>query len=468
MSQRRTSFWGWLAAGTLGAALIALGAAHAPALAQDTGWTPPRLIYEGLTRVDWPHVIADEYGQVHGLWIVDASQGAEGNQKQIFYTQPTELNSQPVDVLVYNGPATSMDAAALGAGVFVTWNGTGYARSAPGPGVTARDWTSPLALQGLRYFQPGLAQGPDGALWMAYGTQADRSINLQRLEPGGTVWGDPVPVSFAFNTNAAPDWMRLAVSPGGHLHLVWAEYQLPAGFPTLGIYYTQSADGGATWATPREMAPGGYNQANIALGPDQTVLITYVGIAGVGGRYLAESTDNGRTWGPAVTLAEAGGSGSAGAVQMAVDSNGNVHTVYADRGCVWHRARVAGEWSEGQCISQPLPNRALKEYPSMALGLGNELHVLFWTDRQQLWYTRRTLDAPALPPQPLPTTAPATATVPPMTATAAPTATHLPDFGPPPEPGATTQAGVLALAAAVAPVLVFFGGVLLARSLRRR
>jgi hypothetical protein len=274
-------------------------------------------------------------------------------------------------------------------------------------------------------------------------------------------------VSYPINPNTAPDWVRVAVGPDGHLHVTWVEYQLPEGFPPQGIYYAQSGDGGLSWSTPREMAPSGYNQGNVMVS-GENVYVAYLGIASVGGRYLVESLDNGRTWQEPETLAPAGGAGTTGAIQLAVDSTGSVHAVYTDIACVFHRQRLPDGWTEPECVSSPEATRALKEYPAMTIGLGNQIHVLYYTDRKQLWYTTRTLDAPAIAPLPVPTLAPPTPTVPLPTATIAVTPTYLPDFGPAPDLGATARVSVLSIVAGVAPVVIFFGGLLFARSLRKK
>jgi hypothetical protein len=141
---------------------------------------------------------------------------------------------------------------------------------------------------------------------------------------------------------------------------------------------------------------------------------------------------------------------------MAVDSAGGLHAVVAHQGCVWHFFLEGETWSAGECISEGLPPDTLKEFPAMTLGLGNQLHVLFWTDRQQLWYVTRQLDVAGIEPQVLPTEAPVTPTVEVPTETPVPTATYLPDLGPPPVVGASSQAARLSILAGIVPVVVFF------------
>jgi hypothetical protein len=101
----------------------------------------------------------------------------------------------------------------------------------------------------------------------------------------------------------------------------------------------------------------------------------------------------------------------------------------------------------------------------MALGLGNQLHALFWTDHRQLWYTSLQLSAPAQTPQPTATQVTPTATVVEPTVTPTSTPTPLPDYGPPARPDQATQPGVWALLAGVVPVVVL---TLVVISARRR
>jgi hypothetical protein len=142
--------------------------------------------------------------------------------------------------------------------------------------------------------------------------------------------------------------------------------------------------------------------------------------------------------------------------------------VFSHNGCVWYTGRTNNIWSNPECISSGAAPNAFIEQPAMALGLGNQLHVFFWTDRRQLWYTNLTLPVGGQAPLPTftPTVPTPTSVVP--TAALTPTPTPLPDYGPSVEPGQATQPGVWALVAGVAPVIVLFVAVVVARRPRRR
>src|SRR5262249_6057833 len=162
---------------------------------------------------------------------------------------------------------------------------------------------------------------------------------------------------------------------------------------------------------------------NVVSGPGQAVYLIWTGTAGAGQKYFQESLDGGQSWENSVQVFAQPGGGSEGAPNLAVDSAGNLHAVFSSNGCVWYTSRANLTWSAPACISAGVPSNSQIEFPAMTLGLGNQLHVMFWTDRRQMWYTTRSLPAPAVAPQATPTEVIATATTVAPTLTPAPTRT---------------------------------------------
>ncbi|MEP7358825.1 MAG: hypothetical protein ABI847_16370, partial [Anaerolineales bacterium] len=204
----------------------------------------------------------------------------------------------------------------------------------------------------------------------------------------------------------------------------------------------------------RRLAAAQFNQPNVVVGHEQQVYVTWTGTAGTGQKYFQESLDEGQTWEGTVTVEKNSGGGSEGPPELAVDAAGNLHMLYSHNGCVWYASRIDNTWSDPECIALGAAVNAHIEHPSLALGLGNQLHALFWTDHRQLWYTSLQLAAPGLAPRPTATLVTPTATVVPPTVTPTNTPTPLPDFGPPATPDQATQPGVWALVAGVVPVAV--------------
>jgi hypothetical protein len=424
------------------------------AQAQSDGWTRPVLVFQGRGLVNSPQVVADRFGQVHGFWSFNGEEASEQGRSLVYHTRLDEPNWQPVDVLITNTNTEGLSAAASGDRLSLLWDGDYYAWADVAPAASAKAWQGPMGLQS-GYPHASLATAPDASLWMVYSAVQSSEIYVQRFDSDQDDWGAPMLVGDPVNTNGVPDALRMAVAPDGTLHVVWAEYELPNGWPPQGLYYSQSTDDGRTWSIPRRVAGANTNQPNVVTGRDQEVYLTWTGTAGQGDKYFQESRDGGVSWEEPVGVLVGQEGGSEGAPNLAVDSAGNLHLVVSGGPCVWYVSRVQeAEWGEPECISAPIAPSVQVEFPSMSLGLGNQVHVLFWTDRRQIWYTSKTLPAPGVTPEIVPTQATTTPQPPTPTAGVLPTNTPLPDFGPAPQASVIAATGYLTMAAGVAPVLV--------------
>jgi hypothetical protein len=422
------------------------------AQAQSDGWTQPQLIFEGRGLINAPTLVADAYGQVHAFWLFQADTVNNSQQQYVYYTRLDQPTWPVNDIFVEQSGGATLKAAMTRTGLGIMWAGNNFASSGISPAASAQVWSGPLQVDS-GYSESGLAVAPDGSLWTIYGSTATNEIFVQHLNPDTGNWDAPLLVGTSINIGAAPDGTRLAISADGTMHAVWAEYQLPNGWPPVGLYYTQSTDGGKTWSGRHKIAGSNFNQPNVIVGSGQQVYVAWTGTAGTGMKYFQDSQDEGRTWQNQVTVMNQPGGGSEGAPNLAVDSAGNVHMVFSHNGCAWHAVRENNTWSAPECLSAGVAANASIESPAMALGLGNQLHVLFWTDRHQLWYTKVTLPIPGQAPLPTPTLAVPTATVPVPTLTPLPSQTPLPDYGPAARPEQATDPSVWALVSGIVPVV---------------
>jgi hypothetical protein len=216
--------------------------------------------------------------------------------------------------------------------------------------------------------------------------------------------------------------MTLGLDGENGVLLLWRSREL------RGLYYAWSEDGGATWETV-EQVPGLYA----------------------------------RPWNEPYD-----------AYHMATDSRGYIHLVLVgtiqeptdDRQRiplgVYHLSWDGETWSEPQLIvSYSIPS--IPEYPKIAVGGGNQLHVVWglrpeglWAEGQQIWYSELEIDAPPEGLIPTPTSTPASTAVP--TPAFVRTATPLPTVNPGSSSipsGLYTERDDLArLALALSPVLL--------------
>jgi hypothetical protein len=164
-----------------------------------------------------------------------------------------------------------------------------------------------IAAEGARHpaRAPSLALGPDRTLYLAWTTGEDEGadIHLARSTDGGASFGRPERVAPSSNYSDAP---KLAVGPGGVLHLAYAESS-GGPFAHHQVRYTRSADGGRSFEIPREISspmPGSFAGAAFpALSVDAQgrVYVSWELYAaerqGPRGLGLAVSSDGGRSFG---------------------------------------------------------------------------------------------------------------------------------------------------------------------------
>lgn len=440
----------------LAAVGLALAVVAAPASAQAIGWSQPVLIFESQGTVAHPSIDVDIYGQIHAFWAFtpDPSSGVSG--RQIYYARLDHPTEQPVDIYVTDESIVALQSTVNKDELALLWNGGMYAGSVLPAQLSAQSWFTPEEIN-KAYANSSLAVAPDSAIWMVYGDADTNAIFVRRFDPQDKIWGAP---QFVANTataqQVAPDNLRMAFSSDEVMHVVWTEYALPNGWPPTGLYYSRSADGGQNWSAPAILADGRYNTPNVVVGRGQDVYVAWTGIAGIGGKYFVKSSDGGLSWsGTTAVLAPGLTGGSEGAPNLVVDKGGTLHMLFTNNTCVYYSSLESSGWTDPDCISRSVPS-SHTEHPAMTLGLGNQLHVLFWTNDRQLWYMTRQLPIPGDEPQPTSTVAVPTAVPPTTVPTLVPTATHLPDYGAPMDVNLPQQSSSWAIVGGIVPVVLLF------------
>jgi hypothetical protein len=167
--------------------------------------------------------------------------------------------------------------------------------------------------------------------------------------------------SFTGPVNSAPgfssrhildkDWMAVdnfAGSGNGNIYTSFTDFQSNR---DNGIKFDRSTDGGSTWSSAISL--GGAQGSNIVVGPDHSVYVFFWNV--VHGRkeniQVRKSTNQGASFGPAVTVAALATTGSNGDLglgfrtnafpQAAVNAaNGNLYVVWNDKGAGTDRGDI--------------------------------------------------------------------------------------------------------------------------------
>jgi hypothetical protein len=377
------------------------------------GWTSPELLFEGPGVISTPLVLADQAGGIHVFWSYDEPGLAVGTasvkSRAIYYSRWDGKEwSTANDILVASEASAASGAIDSSGYLHLTWGGPNnqlyYSRASVLEATSARAWTSVVLADQASMHSQILADAA-GRLHVVYSGSGPSGPFYMTSADGGNHWSTAVNIAPTSTPTTTADVARLAIGPGGDLHVVWTEYQSPTGWPPAGLFYSHSSDNGRTWSTPSKIAGEGYNQINVAVAPNGNVHLAWNGIAGVGGRYHRWSADAGQTWSQITKLATPGIGGSEGPPQLIFDSAGNLHLLTTDDGCVWYNLWQDQAWTTPVCLSKA----AHIEFPSLAVSGGNQLHAVFWHDLGsvwRLWHSASQAAAPSVPPVPFPSPTP--------------------------------------------------------------
>ncbi len=463
-------------------------------------WTPPVNLFETEGRASEAEVVTDLSGVVHVFWAFGAP-GAEenGSAQAIYYSRYKDgVWSEPVDVLISpGGRVARMHAVVSDAQGYlhIVWSGGDsifYSQAHAAKAGDSRAWTAPRALiTGATSLAPAIAISQQNELYVLW-SQGGSGLMFVRSIDSGQSWSEPRAIYEAGGPKELAASGRIAVDERGRLHIVFT-YAVEDADPgnsdihvrnPMYLYYMRSDDNGETWTEPWLVVPEPrFGEIAVATYGEDMVHLVWNGRAGRDGRYHRWSPDGGRTWSDVIeVLAPAplnpiGTGGLTGFPALVTDAIGSLHLVSATgRGQYYFRWQ-AGVWSPPLLISPGVLGGGVTntaesiEQPSIALSEGNRLHVVFHDGFERIWYTGATIDAPYLPPQPLPpprTEAIAMPTAQPIAPTAiVPTSTPMLPVATQAPPGAGSST-YLPLLVSVLPVVVLIGIVVVAHNARRR
>lgn len=394
---------------------------------------------------DAPSLAVDPSGRVHIVW----AETVNGNSL-IYYSTSEDGNSwtTPLDILLTpgGGPAYIPVLKADDEGyLHIVWRGASsvyYSYAYAPAAASAHAWSEPQPISPAGHSPdfPDLAIDEQNALHVLYAHPVGNESGIYYLHSPGRAqpWFPATTVYVNPLEDRMVDKPRLAVAPDGTIHVVWAEYDYPNTFPPKGIRYARSTDGGKTWIQAISLADGPYDDPAIAVRGTREVHVVWSGTASDRFKFHRWSADSGRTWSEIWRNLELGG--LQGWPALIVDGGQDLHwlqvgEVFAiSSDCLYYSAWGGTSWASGYILLPGIAHGQNPAFVSAAVGLEKELHVAVqypldlptggW--QTEIFYLRGHLDIPGRSPLPLPTPTP--------TATLIPMAHSLPGASPTPRP----------------------------------
>lgn len=397
--RRRLRFAGSL----LGAGLLSLTAravvdreAHAAPAHQApvVAWSEPRVVWESPGRASLPILVTDAWGKVH-LFFLNQDEGEASNT--LFHVDPDDPDARPVDVLLgvseYRVTADvfgRLHVLGLGAN-----NAMIYASVDAAEAGNAGAWSDAVSL-GVSALGVDIRADAVGGLHICY--PREHSVAYQRSDDAGASWAEAGRVADMVDPAGVATYVRCAVDGTGTIHVAWAEARPPNYYPPDGVFYSQSADAGASWSVPEEIAGAQHTLPALLADPKGVVHLLWHGAVGVGGRfYRQRQAGAGGKWGPVETVIPAGKGGMSGDAFLALDSRNTLHVGLNVDGIYWVGRHDSG-WNEPIELSagqRELPNASGSiEQATLAVAYGNEIYMAWEFDFKRIYVVTGQTDAP--------------------------------------------------------------------------
>ncbi len=414
------------------AALLVCAAVTAPTRARAAQWSDPIQLSSPVRFAWFPDVAADAAGGVHVVWTSAFGTRPNGYDRVEYCAVGARGCEQTVDLarraavdgLYVTRPSIAADD--LGR-LHLLWRRKElicYSAASIVPDVLDRTWLPQRRLGDGRH--TNLAVDRDGtlhALWSQGMFRDDDAvcfgcsdIMYSRSTDGGVAWSVPINVS---QTPLGSEKPQIAFGSDGSVYVAWEE----GGDFYAGKGQAQSSmlavsrDDGRTWEAPVTFTDPGDTPQSIAVGVDNTGAVVVVWQQVVGdGIFYQVSPDGARSWSAPArvgNLQRRATTNDLDDFDIASDAARTLHLVLAARDPehpgqhgVYHLEWDGESWS----AAEPLfATRGLPEWPRIAVGLGNQLHVV-WFERNAgfesqseqglygVWYARGTSAAPAIAP----------------------------------------------------------------------
>lgn len=301
--------------------------------------------------------IVDDANNIHTLWIQSSSSPTDTFEPRIEYARwngrqwtkaapvITDLDGLPLNLSLqidsHQRLLLSWVSQETGDLIF-TWASSERANIPP-------EWMQPIILTSSSKLtdSPAMLVDASDRIVIAYAIilNEERGIYMIQSTDLGETWSSPVK---AFDAVSAGwdmvDQPRLALSEDGKLHLLFTQYILSGDQQPVGLYYSQSADGGTTWTTPEVVSERaaqwskivGYKETLHRFWQEnnKTTISTHHQI----------SADAGATWGPAAKISSEASVISRPAVSM--DASGKIHLLQLTQEDI--QILQEWEWDEGR------------------------------------------------------------------------------------------------------------------------
>lgn len=277
-----------------------------------------------------------EGGRVHAIWSESSQTDADTTNHSIYYAQYAggqwSLSEKVIDGLL-GEPAKISIAVGQQENLVVAWADVNsgslvYTAANSNRAGQQTEWLDPRAIPTGTSLNasPDILVDASGTIAVAYSVPINEGRGIYVIQATGRIpeWASPVEVFDAVDAEwEKADNPQIALSGDGKLHLLFSRFTA-TGEHAIGLYYSQSTDGGVTWTAAELIREGSITWSDI-VSSDAATLHRFwqEDRNGVVSNFHQVSRDGGSTWGEVVEIT--GVVDYVSTIALAQNSAGDLH-----------------------------------------------------------------------------------------------------------------------------------------------
>jgi len=237
---------------------------------------------------------------------------------------------------------------------------------------------------------PAIAIGASDMINMAWSDDSPGTYEIfyKKSTDGGATWSTGLRLTSDSHISKNP---AIAVNSAGHINTVWYDNK-PGNYE---IYYRKSTNAGATWTTDKRLtftSGASYEPKIVIDGSGRLHVVWYDTTPGNAEIYYTNSKDGGITWAAAKRLTSTSGSSRVPAI--GVDSSGYLYVVWRDdtpgNSEIYYKKSTNGgtTWAANKRLTWNAGNSVV---PAIGINASGHLHVVWQDDtpgNPQVFYKR--------------------------------------------------------------------------------
>ena len=271
-------------------------------------WGVPQTIINVPQKISSISSVADINNDIHAVWAQSPFLGDDFEPAIYYALWDGVAWSKPSQIIVTSYTPVGLSLTSDNQGrlllvwvdqesgdLFFSWGNSNRAN-------IPLEWTSPIILPSSAKLisSPDILVDSSGNIVVSYAVtlNENRGIYMVRSDNLGETWSAPLQMIDAISYEwDAIDRPKLALTSDGRLHTLFPRYSVSGGIRPMGLYYSQSEDGGATWSEPVEISDKLVTWHQVIVSKDQTLnLLWQENYDQTTTNVHRISNDNGVTW----------------------------------------------------------------------------------------------------------------------------------------------------------------------------